>query len=98
LLEEQSTNGIFYIRSIYMLVIPVLQLATAYFVFRFPIHGARLAGLRERQAKVFKRVDEECALKRSDDQRGLTSAAPTSKAGGVAGRAGATHTPSAAAI
>ena len=57
-LDDQPASGVLYIRSIYMLLIPALQIATAFFVFRFPIHGARLARLRERQATVFKRLDE----------------------------------------
>eukprot|EP00935_MAST-01C_sp_MAST-1C-sp1_P002336 g2336.t1 len=54
--EEQPASGVLFIRAIYMVAIPALQLLAAYIVWRFPIHSARLERLRENQAHVFKAV------------------------------------------
>lgn len=46
-----SPSGVFYIRSVYMLMIPLLDILQAVVIYRFPIKGARLQALERAQTK-----------------------------------------------
>jgi Na+/melibiose symporter-like transporter len=56
-MENQDKSGVFYLRAMYMIVIPALNFLSAFLVWRFPIHGEKLRQLGIKQAETFKAVD-----------------------------------------
>ena len=53
---EQPAAGLFYIRSMYMILLPCLNVLQAVAILSFPIKGERLRALEVAQAKTFRPV------------------------------------------
>ena len=53
---EQPAGGLFYIRSMYMILLPCLNVLQAVAILSFPIKGERLRALEVAQAKTFRPV------------------------------------------
>ena len=49
----QPQSGVYYIRAMYIAVLPVCNLLQGFVMLRFPISGERLRKLEERQAQAF---------------------------------------------
>ena len=50
----QPQSGVYYIRAMYIAVLPLCNLLQGFVMLRFPISGDRLRKLEERQAQAFK--------------------------------------------
>ena len=56
--DAQPESAIFYIRSMYMFIVPALNLIQVYAILQYPIKGERLRLLEEKQGKSFALVSE----------------------------------------